>query len=142
MPYDDAAPYSLTFTIGGDGFINIPLGGQVRAAGLTQTQLEMAIQQRLVSEKIFRWPTATINVPNQARFITVGGAVRNPHRMGWSADLTLTSAINAAGGGGDFASDRVNLIRGGSVTQYRLKQLKRNPSEDPPLLPGDQVELL
>ena len=81
MPLEDAASFSgLEFTIGGDGIINIPLGGQIRAAGLTQSQLERAIERRLVEQKIFRWPTATINVPNQARFVTIGGAVRAAHR--------------------------------------------------------------
>ena len=48
--------------------LNIPLGGQIRAAGLSQSQLERAIERRLIDEKIFTHPTATINVPNQARF--------------------------------------------------------------------------
>ena len=142
MPPEDAVSYSLMFTIGGDGFVNIPLGGQVRAAGLTQSQLERAIERRLIEQKIFRWPTATINVPTAARFVTVGGAVRGPSRQIWSPDLTITSAISMCGGPGDFASDKVNLIRDGTVTQYRLKKLKANPNLDPRLLPGDQVELL
>lgn len=142
MPLEDAASYALEFTIGGDGFVNIPLGGQVRAAGLTQSQLERAIERRLVEQKIFRWPTATINVPNAARFVTIGGTVRNPSRQLWSPDLTITSAISMCSGPGDFASDKVNLIRSGTITQYRLKKLKANPANDPRLLPGDQVELL
>lgn len=142
MPLEDAAAFPLEFTIGGDGFVNIPLGGQVRAAGLTQSQLERAIERRLVEQKIFRWPTATINVQTAARFVTIGGAVRAPSRQLWSPDLTITSAISMCGGPGDFASDKVNLIRGGSVSQYRLKKLKAHPADDPRLLPGDQVELL
>jgi protein involved in polysaccharide export with SLBB domain len=42
-----------------------------------------------VDEKIFRWPTVTINMMNQARTVTIGGNVRGPGRQAWTADLTL-----------------------------------------------------
>jgi polysaccharide export outer membrane protein len=141
MPAEYAASYALDFTIGGDGFVNIPLGGQVRAAGLTQSQLERAIERKLIDEKIFRWPTATINVNPGARFVTIGGNVRQPNRLQWTADLTILSAISACGGSGDFAGNRVNLIRSGQVQQYDLRKLKKNPADDPRLNPGDQVDL-
>jgi len=141
MPLEDAAMYALSFTIGADGYVNVPLGGQLRAAGLTQSQLEKAIERRLVDQKIFRWPTATINVPTQARFVTVGGAVRQPQRIGWSADLTVLSAITAAGGAGDFGGKWVDMIRRGKTAVINLKELKKDPSKDFPLLPGDQLEL-
>src|SRR5688500_10032113 len=99
----DAQNFNKMYTIGGDGTINVPFAGVIRAAGLTQSQLEKAIQQRLIDQKIFRWPTITINVPERARLITVGGQVRAPQRTFWSADMTLMSAINAAGGPADFA---------------------------------------
>lgn len=141
MPYEDAASFPVEYTIGGDGFVNIPLGGQIRAAGLTQSQLERGIERRLVEQKIFRWPTATINVPNVSRFVTVGGAVRAPGRQVWSADLTITSAIASAGGKGEFGSNKINLIRGGQVRRYDLKKIKARPADDERLLPGDQIEL-
>lgn len=134
--------YSLTFTIGGDGYVNIPLGGQVRAAGLTQSQVEKAIERRLIEEKIFTHPTATINVPNQVRFVTVGGNVKAPNRLPWAPDLTLLSAISACGGPGDFGGDKVNLIRNGAIERHSLKKLNKNPAEDPKLLPGDRLDLL
>jgi len=141
MPPEYSAAFPPDFTIGGDGFINIPLAGQVRAAGLTQSQLEHAIEKKLIDEKIFRWPTATINVSPGARFVTVGGSVRAPSRLAWTADLTLVTALSACGGPGDFASDRVNLIRSGQVASYSYKKLKKNPADDPRLNPGDQVDL-
>jgi polysaccharide export outer membrane protein len=141
MPAEYAMAYALDFTIGGDGFVNIPLGGQVRAAGLTQSQLERAIERKLIDEKIFRWPTATINVSPSARFVTIGGNVRQPNRLMWSADLTLLSSLSACGGPSDFGGDRINLIRSGQVASYSYKKLKRNPADDPPLHPGDQVDL-
>jgi protein involved in polysaccharide export with SLBB domain len=142
IPAEDATAFPSPITIGADGMINITYAGQIHAAGLTQSQLEQVIQNRFISEKIFRWPTVAINVMSQQRAVTVGGSVRAPGRQPWTADLTLMSALSAAGGPSDFATDKVNVIRNGVATQYRMKQLKKNPANDPKLLPGDQVDLL
>ncbi len=142
MPPEDAVPFAQTFTIGGDGFVNIPFAGQVRAVGLTQSQLERAIEQRLVEAQIFTHPTATINVAPQARYVTIGGQVRAPQRMVWSPDLTLLSGIAAAGGPADFAGDKIKLSRNRQVTVYSRKSLNKNPADDPRLLPGDQIDQL
>jgi polysaccharide export outer membrane protein len=134
--------FARAYTIGNDGFVNIPYAGQVRAAGLTQSQLERAIEQRFVEGKIYRWPTVTINVQSGARYVTIGGSVRAPQRMVWAADLTLSGAVMAAGGAGDFGGDKVNLIRSGNRSTYSLKKIRANPADDPRLFPGDQVELV
>jgi protein involved in polysaccharide export with SLBB domain len=141
MPTEDAAQYSQQpFTIGSDGFFNIPLAGQIRAEGLTQSQLERAIERKLVEAEIFRFPTATIFVDSQARFVTIGGAVRNPNRFSWTPDMTLLTAVSAAGGGGDFAGDKIELVRGGKKTVFSRKRLEKDPTQDPRLMPGDRIE--
>ena len=142
MPAEDAAAFPREYTIGQDGMINITFAGQIRAAGLSQSQIERAIEERLVSEKIFRAPTATINVQAGARSVIVGGQVRSAQRLAWSSDLTLMSAIMAAGGPGDFASKKVNLIRSGQVMTYEYYKLKKKPADDPKVLPGDQIDFL
>jgi protein involved in polysaccharide export with SLBB domain len=142
MPAENAVDFAQQFTIGGDGFINIPLAGQIRATGLTQSQLERSIERSLVEQKYFTHPTAIINVAPQARFVTIGGQVRAPQRMVWSADLTLNAAISAAGGPADFAGNKIKLVRGTKVTIINKKDLLKNPHLDPKLMPGDQVELL
>jgi protein involved in polysaccharide export with SLBB domain len=109
---------------------------------LTQSQLEKAVQTKLIEEKIFRWPTITINVPERSRLITVGGMVRAPQRIFWSADMTLMSALNAAGGPADFAGDKIRLTRNKKPTNFSRKKLVKFPDQDPKLLPGDQIEAL
>jgi protein involved in polysaccharide export with SLBB domain len=140
MPSEDALEFSQPFTIGTDGYLTIPLAGQIRAAGLTQSQLERAIERKLVEEEIFRFPTAAINVATQARYVTVGGAVRSPNRIPWSSDLTLLTAISASGGPNDFGGDKVELIRGGKMVVFSTKKIRRDPSQDPRLFPGDRLE--
>ena len=143
MPIEDREGFAKAYTVGQDGLVNIPYAGYIRAAGLTQSQLEQAIQRKLIDGKIFSFPTVTIVMGGgQVRYITIGGQVRNPNRFLWSPDLTLVAAISAAGGVGDFGGDKVTLTRGGEKKQYSLKRLKRTPAEDPRLLPGDLVDAL
>lgn len=141
-PEADPAGFRNLYTIGGDGFVNVPYAGQVKAAGFTQSQLERAIQTRLIEEKIFRWPTITINVPERARLITVGGQVRAPQRLSWSADMTVMSALNAAGGPAEFAGDKIRVTREKKLQMFSRKRLLKKPEEDPKVFPGDQIELL
>jgi len=142
LPKEVAEP-PKQYTVGADGFVNITHAGLLKAAGLSLSQLEQAIQRKLIDEKIFRAPTVTINAGGAAvRFVTVGGQVRNPNRFQWSADLTLLAAVSGAGGVGEFGGDKVTLTRGGQSTLYRIKQLKKKPADDPRLLPGDLLEVL
>jgi protein involved in polysaccharide export with SLBB domain len=137
----EEADMSRQYTIGNDGTVNIALADQIQAAGLTQSQLERAIEARYREKKIFRWPAVSITVQAMSRYVTIGGAVRIPQRYVWAADLSLSAAITAAGGPGDFGGDKVDLIRGGKRTTYSLKNIRRNPGEDPRLMPGDQIEM-
>ena len=144
MPPDDAQQFSGTlYTVGGDGQVNIPYAGSLQAAGRTTSELERAIERALIDKKIFRWPTATINInaPTSGRYVTIGGTVRSPGRTPWSADLTLMSSISDHGGPGDFSGDKINLIRNGAITPYSYRKLQKDPSQDPRLLPSDQVDL-
>jgi polysaccharide export outer membrane protein len=138
MPSDVALEYAQPYTISGEGFLKIPLVGPVRAAGLTQSQLEQTIERKLVEAEIFRFPYVAIVA--QARFVTVGGAVKNSGRLPWSPDLSLLTGISAAGGRDEFAGDKVELIRGGKVAVYSTKKIRKDPSLDPLLLPGDRLE--
>jgi polysaccharide export outer membrane protein len=141
MPADDASQFQGPQTVGSDGQINVLYVGRIQAAGRTAGEIERTVEKALIDKKIFRWPQATLTVALQTRFITVGGNVRAPNRPPWSPDLTVLSAIMAAGGPSDFGGDKIHLIRGGKITVYSYKKLRRDPSQDQKLLPGDSVEL-
>jgi protein involved in polysaccharide export with SLBB domain len=108
--------------------------------GLTPLQLQTSIQNKLIADKIFTRPSVNINVVQNLRTVTVGGSVRQPGKQQWSADLSLTSAIDQAGGLSEWGSKKgVRLIREGKVQLYDLRKFEKDPSQDPKLLPGDQV---
>ncbi|MEP6673142.1 MAG: polysaccharide biosynthesis/export family protein [Chthoniobacter sp.] len=141
MPAEFAADFNLQFTIGQEGTVNVPLIGEVKAVGMTASQLERAIQGKLLADKIFTRPTVLINIAQATRYVSISGGIRAPQRLSWSSDLTLSSAIGNCGGLSDFGSGKgVRIIREGKVAgAFDLKEISKDPSRDPKLLPGDQV---
>jgi polysaccharide export outer membrane protein len=141
MPAEYAQEFALQFTVGQDGTVNVPLIGELKAAGMTSTQLERAIQNRLMEEKIFTRPTVIVSIAQVARFVSISGGVRAPQRLQWNPDLSLSSAIGNSGGLSDFGSGKgIRIVREGKVAgEYNLKDIQRDPAKDPKLLPGDQV---
>jgi polysaccharide export outer membrane protein len=141
MPQEFATDFNLQYTVGSEGTVNIPLIGELRALGQTPSQLERSIEAKLVAEKIFTRPTVLINVAQAMRIVSVSGGVRQPQRLTWSPDLSLTSAIGNCSGLSDFGSPRgIRIIRDGKIAGvYNLTELQKDPAKDPKLLPGDQV---
>ncbi|MBA2431133.1 MAG: polysaccharide export protein, partial [Chthoniobacterales bacterium] len=124
------------------GTINLPYINKVQAAGLTPAQLAASVEGSYRSAKIYTNPTITILMQPAARFVNVGGAVRAPSRVPFTEDMTLLTAINAAGGFNDFADQRkVRVMRGSDVRVYDVRQSRRDPSKDIRLQPGDRVEV-
>lgn len=142
VPAEEQAQVNNTYTVDASGTVNLPYINKVRAQGLAPAQLSAAIEGAYRSGKIYTNPTITIVMQPSARFVNVGGAVRSPSRVPFTEDMTLLTAINAAGGFNDFADQRrVRVLRGSDVKVYDVRQFRRDPSMDIPLQPGDRVEI-
>jgi protein involved in polysaccharide export with SLBB domain len=142
VPTDEQTQVNNIYTVDASGSINLPYINKVKAAGLEPAQVAAAIESTYRAEKIFTNPTITILMQPAARFVNVGGAVRNPSRVPFTEDMTLLTAINAAGGFNDFADQkRVRLLRGNDAKTYDVRQVRRDPSQDIRLQPGDRVEV-
>lgn len=143
VPIEDSTTFNAPYTIDDQGMINLPYINQVKAAGLLPNQIQDAIQNRLKEEKIFTHPTISIlQNQNQPRFVNVAGEVKTPQRIPYTPDLTLISALNAAGWFNDFADQKhVRLTHEGKTTVYDMRELRKNPATDPKLLPGDQIQV-
>jgi len=108
------------------------------AAGRTTSDLAADIMAAYKANKIYTTPVVTI-IPEE-RFVSVGGDVRLPQRVIYTPDMTLTAAINAAGGFTEYAKrGAVRILRGQQVIQVDANAAARNPGSDPSLHPGDQV---
>ena len=142
VPPEDQQQWDGSYTIDESGMVNLPFIGTVKAGGLPPSQVQIAIQNKLIAGGIYTNPTVIVNPPAGMRFISVGGAVRSPGRVPYTSDLTVMSTINAAGGASDFAGDKIRLIRGGKILNFSRKKLSKDPSQDPRIEPGDQLEIV
>ena len=75
VPAEEVMQVSGSFTIDGQGFINLSHIGKVRASGLTQDQLQSSIESSYKTQQIYTNPSITVSVPIAARFVDVGGDV-------------------------------------------------------------------
>jgi protein involved in polysaccharide export with SLBB domain len=132
------SPTPSDVTIDDQGNIALPLVGQIKAAGLTTSELAEHIQSNYVPRYYVR---CTASVIVAQRFFYVGGEVKNPGRFLWSEDTTLMKAINTASGFTDYANrGKVQLARGKGPPQFfDCQELLRNPAKDVPVRPGDTV---
>src|SRR6266403_4561604 len=142
VPAEDQNQVNNTYSVDAEGAINLPYIGKVHAEGMTPAQLSRAIEENYRSSKIYTNPNITIIMQPMARFVNVGGSVRSPSRVPFTEDMTLLTAINAAGGFNDFADQRhVRLLRGSEVTVYDVRRFRKDPAQDVRLRPGDRVEV-
>ncbi len=142
VPNEEQVQINNTYTVDATGSVNLPFINKVRADGLTPAQLSSSIEGAFRANKIYTNPTITITMAATARFVNVGGAVRNSQRVPFTEDMTLLAAINGAGGFNDFADQRkVRVLRGSNVKIYDVREARRDPSKDVRLQPGDRVEV-
>jgi protein involved in polysaccharide export with SLBB domain len=142
VPNEEQLQVNNTYTIDANGSVNLPHINKVKAQGLTPAELSRAIEEAYRANKIYTNPNITILMQPTARYVNVGGSVRNPTRVPFTEDMTLLTAINAAGGFNDFADQRhVRLLRGSEAKMYDVRQFRRDPSLDVRLQPGDRIEV-
>lgn len=142
VPSEDTTLVSGQYQVDGQGFVNMPHIGKIRAAGTTQAALQNTIESTYKSQQIYTNPTVTVNIPTTARFVNVGGDVKGPRRVEFTPDLTVLSAINAAGGFTEYADQKkVRLLSDGKVTVVNILEIRKDPSKDLHLKPGDSIEV-
>ena len=142
VPPDDSSLISSSYTIDGEGCLNLAYVGKVQVAGLTPSQIQSAVERSYVEKGIFTHPTVSLNISPQSRLITVGGEVNSKGRVPYTPDMTIMSAIGAAGDFTIFADQaHVRLIRGNNVEVLNCKKIRSNPSLDKKVLPGDNIQV-
>ena len=142
VPQDDQTTISSNYTVDGQGFMNLAYIGKIKVVGRTASEVQTIVERAYIDQGIFTRPTITLNVAVQARFVNVGGQVKSPGRIPYTPDMTLLSAINAAGDFTEFADQaKVHLARGGRANIVNCKKVRANPSLDVKVLPGDMIQV-
>jgi polysaccharide biosynthesis/export protein len=84
------------YTVGDNGTISMPLIGDVKAAGLTRTQVEHEMETKL-AEGFLKHPKVSVGTLTYRPFY-VFGEVAKPGQYPYAAGMRVESAIATAGG--------------------------------------------
>lgn len=141
---DLSTPSSSPLRVDSRGNINMPLVGQIAAAGKTTTELSAAIRAGLAN-RYLKNPEVTVSVSNSAPdMITVQGDVKEPGVFELKGKSTLLQAISLARGETQLASTKevavfrtINGQRMGAL--FNLDEIRRGAAPDPELASNDVI---
>ena len=97
VPTEEGVSINSIYTIDGGGGLNLPYIGKLTVENMTSSEVQSLVERTYVERGIFTHPSITLVTQAQARFVNVGGHVKSPQRVPYTPDMTLMSAINAAG---------------------------------------------
>lgn len=135
---------SQTVTIGPDGFVSLPLLGDVHASGLTADQLAKDLISRLTSYVVNAQVTVSV-VEIRSRQVFITGQVGKPGAYPLIVPITVLQLIAQAGGLNTFASRKgIFILRGTTGNAQRLKfnytsAIHGDVKQNINLQPGDTV---
>jgi polysaccharide export outer membrane protein len=148
------------FRIDGDGFVNLPVLGRVKAGGITVERMEAQLVDLL--RKYVRQPQATVTVVQfSSEPVFFVGAFKSPGIYPLEGRKTLVEMMSAIGGLQPTASRRIKLSRqkqygeiplpsathspdgNGSSIEINMASLRDslNPAEDLVLQPFDVISV-
>ena len=116
------------------GYVSLPLAGTLKAAGLTNMELERELARKFHSE--LRSPKVTVQVTG-FKPIYVYGEVSKPGEYPYKGGLSVISALTVAGGPTYRASRSTALIQHLGESAFREYPL----SPAVPVLPGDLIRV-
>jgi len=126
---------SRTYSVGGSGFISVPLIGSVRTRGTTTYELERSIGNLLATQYV-KNPQVTVQI-SQYRPFFILGEVRRAGQYPFVNGMTVETAVAIAGGYSDRAYEKsIKLTR--IINGYRTV-VKVAPHEL--VYPGDTIKV-
>ncbi len=134
---------SQTVTVGPDGFVSLPLLGDIHAAGMTANQLARDLGTRLGSYVVSAQVTVSV-VEFRSRQVFVTGQVGKPGAYSLIAPITVLQLIAQAGGLNAFANRKAIFVLRSGNGMEKLKfnytsAIKGDTKQNINLLPGDTV---
>lgn len=132
-------------TITDSGFINAPLVGDVRAAGLTPRQLASQLTELLGRDYLVD-PQIDVEVEEfESQWVMVAGEIRVPGRVPLRGGTKLKEVLSEAGGFGMDAGELITITRNAGESQEVSAEINRSDFEDgiknPMLQNGDIITI-
>jgi polysaccharide biosynthesis/export protein len=138
------ADLSQTVTVGPDGFISLPLLGDVHVAGMTANQLTEQLSERLEAYVVS--PQVTVSVVEvRSRQVYVLGQVGKPGSYPLMTPVTVLQLIAQAGGLTTYANRKqILILRQSNGNTQRLRfnyasTINGDDKQNIALQPGDTV---
>jgi len=133
-------PSTNQVQIGERDTISLPFIGTLSTANATPAELAQRIRETYIAKKFYT--TVDVSVSVTERFVYVGGEVVHAGRIVWTPDLTVSKAVQAAGGFTLYAKEtKVNLVRDQKAYDVNVTLAQKNPAQDVRLMPGDSVQV-
>lgn len=134
---------SKTVQVADTGTINLPLVGEVVAAGRTAQEVERDLTKQL-GAKYLQSPQVTVFVKEyNSQRVTIEGAVKKPGVYPIRGRTTLLQVIAQAEGTTDLAEDQIVVFRedGGKrqAAKFDMKAIRAGNADDPIVQKGDTV---
>ncbi len=142
--FEEAELTSDQYIVDDEGKLQVPLIGDVDAAGHSLAQLRDEIVRRLGARYI-RNPQVTVAIAERHHgLVTVEGQVRDPGRFPATPDLTLLGAVALAHSTSQNARmGEVIVLRDVGdkhlAARFDLNDVRRGITPDPQILGGDKV---
>ncbi len=139
-----APDLSKAVQVAENGMINLPLLGQIPAAGKSPSELERDLQKRL-DARYMKASQVTVFVKEyNSQRVTVEGAVRSPGVLSLRGNDTLMQVIAKSGGlERETASSEVVVFHTAdgarSAAKFDISAIRSGAEEDPRIMPGDVV---
>lgn len=138
------AELSKQVQVAENGTINLPLLGEVRAAGSTARELEQQLTTSLGS-KYLQNPQVTVYVReyNSQRVTLEGGGIKKPGVYALKGKMTLLQLIATADGLSDISDSEFSVFRQSgekrNAVRYNVSTIRSGEVEDPDLAAGDVI---
>lgn len=123
------------FDIDPSGYVSVPLGGTVMAAGLSKRELEDVLTKKFKGDYL-RDPKVTVDVVSFRPFYILG-EVEKPGEYPYKGNLNVLTAIAIAGGSTFRASNSTVQIKRANETKLRDYPL----AAAIPIYPGDLIRV-
>ncbi len=123
------------FEVNGQGFVSVPLIGQIKVIGQTTSEVQTLLTQKYGKDYLVN-PNVSVEVTNYRPFFIIG-EVNHPGGYPYVNGMTVINAVALAGGYTPRANhDRIKVKHGSESTEQ-----EQEVKEDAAVLPGDVIEV-